>query len=100
MKYLLLVFIFICNVAVADMIDSCTSMTRIAEHAHKQMWTGKTDRQIAVSIPKTWYPVPQTSVQDFDGLIKFIAYVRHHFYFDERHEVMFAIQIECYTALE
>lgn len=102
MKYMLFALLLFCSTARAGDIvfDSCAKMARIADRAHEQMWAGKSDEQIALSIPKTFYPVQNTSVRDKDGLIKFIAYVRHHFYFEERHDTVFAIQMECFAALQ
>lgn len=101
MKYMLFALLMICSTAHAGDIvfDSCAKMARIADRAHEQMRAGKSNEQIALSIPKTLYPVPKTSVTDKDGLIQFIAYVRHHFYFEERHDAVFAIQMECFAAL-
>lgn len=75
-------------------------MARIAEISHVQLRTGKTPEQVADLIPKALYPVPQTSVTDKNGLVKFVAYMKHHFYFTELHDAVFAIQLECHAALD
>jgi hypothetical protein len=100
MKYLLCALILMSGTAFADSFDSCSKMASIAEISYKQLHMGKTPEQVAELIPKVLYPVPQTSVTGKDGLIKFVAYIKHHFYFTEMYDTVFAIQLECHAALD
>ena len=61
--------------ASANSIESCTKMAKIAEFSYKQLHLGKTPEQVADLVPKSLYPVSQTSVTDTGGLITFVGYV-------------------------
>ncbi len=100
MKYLILLFLLAIGPAFAGVNESCTKMVRLADYAYQHLHDGMTPDEVARSVPKTWYPVANTSVTDKDSLKAFITYILHKFYMADRHDMIFAIQIECYTALE